>query len=130
MILIDTSAWIDYFNGLENTTTDLVDQILETEPVLIGDLIYCELLQGFKTDENYDEVKELLGNLMRVDLVGFNIAEKASMNYRKLRKQGVTIMKTIDIIIATFCIENNVQLVHKDRDFDYMEKPLGLKILK
>ncbi len=130
MILIDTSAWIDYFNGTENPTTALVDRILDKEPVLIGDLIYCELLQGFKTDEKYCEVKELLNNLTHVELAGFEIAEKAAMNYRGLRKQGIPIRKTMDIIIATFCVENGVALIHKDRDFDIMSETLGLTILK
>ncbi|HPQ40742.1 MAG TPA: PIN domain nuclease [bacterium] len=130
MILIDTSAWIDYFNGIENPTTALVDKILNEEPVLIGDLIYCELLQGFKTDDKYSEVKELLSNLMHVEMVGFEIAEKAAINYRRLRKKGITIRKTMDIIIATFCVENKVALIHKDRDFDIAAEPLGLTILK
>jgi predicted nucleic acid-binding protein len=130
VILIDTSAWIDYFNGIDNKTTELVDRILDTEPVLIGDLIYCELLQGFKTDEQYNEIKELLSNLTHVELVGFAIAEKAALNYRNLRKKGITIRKTMDMIIATFCAENNVMLVHKDRDFDFLSEPLGLTILK
>lgn len=130
MILIDTSAWIDYFNGIDNNTTRLVDRILDTEPVLIGDLIYCELLQGFHTDKQYNEIKELLTNLTHVELVGFEIAEKAALNYRKLRKKGITIRKTMDMIIATFCAENNVMLIHKDRDFDFLSEPLGLTILK
>ncbi len=129
MILIDTSAWIDYFNGIDNKTTALVDKVLDTEPVLIGDLIYCELLQGFKTEEKFSEVKELLSNLTLVELVGFKIAEKAALNYRKLRKQGITIRKTMDIIIATYCVENKVVLIHKDRDFDLVSEPLGLTIL-
>jgi len=130
MILIDTSAWIDYFNGIDNPTTELLDKTLETEPILIGDLIYCELLQGFKTEEKFNEVKELLSNLMSVDLVGLEIAEKAALNYRKLRKQGITIRKTIDIIIATFCVENKVSLIHKNRDFEFMVESLGLMIVK
>ena len=129
MILIDTSAWIDYFNGIDNKMTALVDKILDTEPVLIGDLIYCELLQGFKTEEKFCEVKELLSNLTLVELVGFKIAEKAALNYRKLRKQGITIRKTMDIIIATYCVENKVALIHKNRDFDLVSEPLGLTIL-
>jgi len=130
VILIDTSAWIDYFNGIDNPTTDLVDKVLDTEPILIGDLIYCELLQGFKTEEKFSEVKELLSNLMRVELVGFEIAEKAATNYRILRKQGITIRKTIDILIATFCVENKIALIHKDRDYDLMIDPLGLMIVR
>lgn len=130
MILIDTSAWIEYFNGKKNPTTALVDRVLETEPVLIGDLIYCELLQGFKTDGKFGEVKELLGNLTHVEMVGFDIAGKAAANYHRLRKEGITIRKTMDIIIATFCIENNITLIHKDRDFDLVSESLGLKILK
>lgn len=130
MILIDTSAWIDFFNGNINPTTDLVDALLDSEQVIIGDLIYCELLQGFKADDQFNDVRELLQNLIHVELVGFRIAEKAARNYRQLRKQGITIRKTMDILIATFCIENNVPIIHKDRDFDLMVEPLGLVILR
>ncbi len=129
MKLIDTSAWIDFFNGTDNQTSDIIDRLLDTEPVMIGDLIYCELLQGFRTDKRYNEVKNSLSNLHRVELAGFDIAEKSALNYRKLRKQGITIRKTLDIIIATFCIENNICLIHKDRDFDLISEHLGLKTM-
>ena len=127
MILVDTSAWIDYFNGTESPVADALDLALDEDPVLIGDLIYCELLQGFKENKAVYQVQLLLSNLQRCDLGGFDIAHKAAENYRFLRKKGVTIRKTIDVLIATYCIENNIRLLHNDQDFTILQKHLPLK---
>jgi predicted nucleic acid-binding protein len=128
MIVADTSAWIDYFRGVVAAHTDTLDSCLETHRIIIGDLIIAELLQGFKSDKDYLAAKRIIENLHYLDFVGKTIAIKASENYRYLRSKGVTVRKTIDVIIATFCIENNFELIHNDRDFDPMEKLLGLKI--
>lgn len=129
MILADTSAWIDYFNGVIAPHTDILDYALSSNRVMIGDLIITELLQGFKKDKEYEQVKHLLQTLDYQDIAGKDIAYKAAHNYRKLRTAGITVRKTIDIIIATFCIENGVALIHNDRDFDPLEKLLGLHVL-
>ncbi len=128
MIVADTSAWIDYFNGIVASHTDILDSDLQKSRIIIGDIIIAELLQGFKSDKEYYCAKLLIEKLEYRDLVGKQIAIKAADNYRYLRSKGITTRKTVDGIIATFCIENNYQLIHNDRDFDPFEKHLGLKI--
>ena len=130
MIVADTSVWIDYFNGVIAEHTDRLDSDLESNRIIIGDLIIAELLQGFKTDKEYNSAKKLIENLEYRDFLGKEIVIKTADNYRYLRKKGITVRKTIDVIIATFCIENNYQLIHNDRDFDALEKYLDLKVRK
>lgn len=128
MIVVDTSAWIDYFNGKIAPHTNRLDKDLGKERVIIGDIIIAELLQGFKIDKDYKIARKLIESLEYRDFIGKEIAIKAADNYRSLRKKGVTIRKTIDAIIATFCIENGYELIHNDKDFDPFEEYLGLKI--
>ena len=128
MIVADTSAWIDYFNGVLAPHTDRLDSDLETHIIIIGDLIIAELLQGFKTDKEYNTAKKIIEKFEYRDFVGKEIAMKTADNYIYLRKNGITVRKTIDVIIATFCIENEYQLIHNDKDFDPLEEHLGLKV--
>ena len=107
MILVDTSVWIDYFNGVDSLETDTLDKALGNETVAIGDLILIEILQGFRADKQYYMAKQLLEPLNKFEMLGLNIAVKTADNYRKLRKKGITIRKTADVIIATYCIEND-----------------------
>ena len=130
MIVADTSAWIDYFRGVNARHTDILDKELQVNRVVTGDLIITELLQGFQNAKEYREAKLLMERLEYRDLVGKKIAFKAADHFRSLRSKGITIRKTIDVIIATFCIENGFQLIHNDRDFDAMEASLGLKVRK
>lgn len=126
MILVDSSVWVDYFNGVRSRETDFLDVTLGTEPVAIGDLILTEVLQGFRTDSDYRAAKALLLGLTVLELVGQGLAVKAADNYRALRRRGVTVRKTVDCIIATFCIERGLPLLYSDRDFDPFAKSLGL----
>ncbi|NLK45866.1 MAG: PIN domain nuclease [Treponema sp.] len=128
MIVVDTSVWIDYVNGVVSSQTDLLDKDLGKSRIVTGDLIITEFLQGFRDDRHYFEAKRMMESLEYYDFVGKDIAIKASENFRILRKKGITIRKTIDVLIATFCIEHEFALLHNDRDFDPMEKILGLKI--
>jgi predicted nucleic acid-binding protein len=128
MILVDSSVWIDFFNGLETRQTDALDNLLGRQPVLIGDLILAEVLQGFRRDADYRKARALLDTLELRQLGGKAIALAAADNYRRLRRRGVTPRKTIDMIIATYCIAHGLQLLHSDRDFDVLEKELGLTI--
>ena len=129
MIIVDTSVWVDYFNGIFSKETDMLDEHITHEPILIGDLILTEVLQGFRSDKDYKTAKRILSDFIFVELGGYEIAIKSAENYRLLRKKGVTVRKTIDMIIATFCIENKVSLLHSDRDFQPMETYLGLRVL-
>jgi predicted nucleic acid-binding protein len=129
VILVDSSVWIDYFNGKKNVKTDLLDSSLGNTAIIMGDLILIEVLQGFQRDEDFKIAKDLLLHLPFVTMVGQELALKSAMNYRVLRKQGVTVRKTIDVMIGTFCIQYGIPLLHDDRDFDLMVKFLGLKII-
>jgi predicted nucleic acid-binding protein len=128
MIVADTSVWIDYVNGFETPQTNILDFELENRRVVTGDLIIVEFLQGFREDKQFQEAKEIMDSLEYYNFVGREIAINAAQNFRKLRKKGITIRKTIDVLIATFCIEYGFELLHNDRDFDQMEEVLGLRI--
>ena len=130
MILVDSSVWVDYFNARTTPQTDLLDRLLGTERLLIGDLILAEVLQGFRSDLDFHRVRRHLEALEFSPMVGRDIALLAAQNYRLLRARGVTVRKTIDALIATFCIKNSHRLLHSDRDFDGFERYLGLRVLK
>jgi predicted nucleic acid-binding protein len=130
MILVDSSVWIDYFSGNETLQVKHLDSILEKELIVTGDLILTEVLQGFTTDKDFKAAKILLSHLIYFDLLNKDIAIKSAENYRFLRKRGVIVRKTIDVIIGTFCIENDLMLLHSDKDFSPMEIHLGLKVFK
>ncbi len=126
MILVDSSVWVDYFNGVRSRETDFLDSTLGVEPVAIGDLILTEVLQGFRSDSDYQTAKSLLLGLTVFELLGQDLAIKAADNYRALRRRGVTVKKTADCIIATFSIERGIPLLYIDRDFEPFAKSLGL----
>jgi predicted nucleic acid-binding protein len=129
MILVDSSVWIAYFTGDGIWQSDVLEKLLPSEPLLIGDLILAEVLQGFRMEKDYKKAKDFLSFLNFKELVGYDIAIKSSSNYRLLRKKGITVRKTIDVIIGTYCIENKIKLLHNDHDFDPMEKHFGLKVI-
>jgi predicted nucleic acid-binding protein len=130
VILVDSSVWIDYFNGIPTWQTDSLDNYLSRAPVVIGDLILTEVLQGFRSNGDFQTAKRFLGALPFRQIGGYNVAIQSAQNYRSLRKGGVTVRKTIDVIIATFCIIEGLTLLHDDRDFDPMESHFPLKTLK
>ena len=126
MILVDTSVWIDYFNGQDNKATDYLDNCLIEGTVAIGDLIYLEILQGFRADRDYRIAKNRLDELTIYEMFGIDAVEQCAKNYRMLRKKGITVRKTTDVIIASFCIKNKIPLLFLDRDFVPFVKHLGL----
>ncbi len=129
MTLTDSSVWIDYFNGVANWQTDRLDRLLGSEVIAIGDLILAEVLQGFRNDTDYARAKSLLGSLPCFSLAGYKRALATAENFRTLRKRGVTIRKTVDVFIATACLDYDLELLHNDRDFDAMESVLGLRVI-
>ncbi|WP_306253726.1 PIN domain nuclease [Parvularcula sp. IMCC14364] len=129
MILVDSSVWIDFFNGAETPQVNLLDANLGEHPILIGDLILTEVLQGFRSDKDFETAKQALDQFECRAMVGHGIALKSAENYRHLRKADITVRKTIDVLIATFCIENSLSLLHSDRDFEPMENVLGLAVV-
>jgi len=129
MILVDSSVWIDYFNGNQTSQTDWLDSALGDTPIVIGDLILTEVLQGFQSGKDFKTAKDILLGIPFVPMGGQILALASAINYRFLRRKGVTVRKTIDIIIGTCCIHNKLTLLHCDRDFDPMVKLLGLEII-
>ena len=127
MIFVDSSVLIDYFNGKNNWQVEKLDEILGNEIIVLGDYILVEVLQGFKKDKDFKTAKNVLSSFPCINILGEEIAVKSAINYRALRKKGITIRKTIDAIISTFCIENDLLLLHNDKDFLPFEKHLGLK---
>ena len=126
MILVDSSVWIDYFNGTVTAQPEKLDELLGVVPLAIGDLILAEVLQGFDSDRDFQEARKLLTSLTVVELGGEEIAIQAAKNFRALRKIGITVRKTVDTVIATQCIESGYELLHNDRDFDPFARHLGL----
>lgn len=126
MIVVDSSVWIDYFNGRDTPQASKLDELLGVELIGIGDIILTEVLQGFRIDADYDTAKQLLTSLTVFNMLDIEVAVKSADNFRILRKQGITIRKTIDVIIATFCIENDHALLFSDKDFMPFVEYLGL----
>jgi predicted nucleic acid-binding protein len=126
MIIVDSSVWIDYFNGKDSPEVATLDRLLETELLAVGDLILAEVLQGFSQDKDYQIAKQLLTSLTVFEMLGTELAMKSADNFRSLRKQGITVRKTIDVMIATFCIEHCHELLFSDKDFTPFVEHLGL----
>jgi hypothetical protein len=127
LILVDSSVWIDYFNGVITPQTDKLHDLLDSEPLAIGDLILTEVLQGFRDDRDFERARDVLTSLEVVDIAGWETAVQAAKHSRSLRKLGITVRKTVDSLIATRCIESGYRLLHRDRDFEPFEKHLGLR---
>jgi predicted nucleic acid-binding protein len=127
VIVVDSSVWIDYFSGKKTAETEALDALLGDEPVAIGDLMLTEVLQGFKSDREFRLARELLLALTVVNILDTTIALKSADNYRELRKRGITVPKTIDCIIASWCVENGFALLHSDKDFQPFHQYLGLQ---
>ncbi|HUZ12386.1 MAG TPA: PIN domain nuclease [Caulobacteraceae bacterium] len=129
MILVDSSVWIAHLRGHRTAATVKLEAAASREPLLIGDLILLEVLQGARDDSHAARVERGLRRYALVPLLDGDLAPRAARNYRKLRELGVTIRKTADVIIGTFCIEHRYSLLHDDRDFAPMEEHLGLMVV-
>ena len=129
MILVDTSVWVDYFNGKQTPQTNILDRLLDNQILSVGDLIYTEILQGFRSDKDFETARTLLDALVFYNMLNQSIALKSAQYYRQLRKKGVTIRKTIDMLIATFCMEHKLTLLQSDADFENIAKHLPLLLL-
>ena len=130
MILVDSSVWIDYFNGNKTPQTDWLDSSLGNTPIIMGDLILTEVLQGFQRDKDYKTASDLLLRIPFMPMLGKDMALESATNYRLLRRKGITVRKTIDVMIGTFCIHYQLPLLHDDRDFDPMVKFLRLIVIQ
>jgi hypothetical protein len=128
MIVVDSSVWIDFFNGRPTSEADALNELLGERPIVVGDLTMVEVLSGFRRDEDYRKARTVLERCEFHPMVGREVALAAATNYRHLRKMSVTVRKTIDVLIGTFCIVNQLPLLHSDRDFDALEEHLGLAV--
>jgi predicted nucleic acid-binding protein len=129
MILVDTTIWIDYFNGRVTPETTTLDKLLGMDEVIMGDIILAEVLQGFRSDQDFETARQALMSFSQVSILNPDLAVRCARNYRQLRKAGITVRKTLDCFIATYCIENNIELLHCDRDFNPFEQHLGLQVI-
>lgn len=126
MIVVDSTVWIDFLNGRNSPHVRRVQALLGESEIIIGDLMLCEVLQGLANERAARDVEALLRRFDIVPMAGDAIAVAAARNYRSLRARGVTVRKTIDLLIGTWCIENRRPLLHNDRDFRLMARHLGL----
>jgi predicted nucleic acid-binding protein len=126
VIVVDSSVWIDFLNGSNAPYVRRLQSSLGTEEIAVGDLMLCEVLQGLANDQAAREVEALLRRFSVVEMVGDVIAVAAAHNFRRLRQRGITIRKTIDLLIGTWCIENRTALLHNDSDFRLMVRHLDL----
>lgn len=127
MIVVDSSVWIDYFNGHPSAEAEQLDRLLGVEPLAIGDLILTEVLQGFRREADARRARDSLAALTVFEMLGEQRAVLAAERYRALRQRGVTIRTTADVIIASFCISEDHRLLTADRDFDPFVEHLGLQ---
>lgn len=129
MTIVDTTVWIDYLKGTVNPHTDWLDRELSQQRLGLTDIILCEILQGIQDDSAFTRVRRTLSRFELLDTGGEALAVASARNYRSLRSQGQTVRKTIDCLIATFCLVEGHSLLHRDRDFDPFEKYLGLRVV-
>jgi predicted nucleic acid-binding protein len=127
VILVDSSVWIDLLNNVATEPVVRLRELIPNSPILVGDLILCEVLQGLRTEAQATLVQQSLRRFEAVSLLDPALAIKAAANYRSLRRQGIAVRKTVDLIIGTFCVERGHALLHNDRDFEPMERFLGLQ---
>ena len=130
IVIIETGVWVDFFRGIRNPQTEWVLRELGGRMLGTLDLILCEVLQGIPKDADYERTKQHVLRLAVFNTGGESMALESAQNYRRLRTRGITIRKTIDCIIATYCIRNGFALLHKDRDFDPFETHLGLRVVR
>jgi predicted nucleic acid-binding protein len=129
VILVDSSVWIAHLRGTSNLATAKLAEAAAREPLLVGDIILLEILQGARDGAHAARIERGLRQYLLVPLLTADLASLAARNYRKLRELGITVRKTADLIIGTFCIEHRHALLHDDRDFVPMEEHLGLRVV-
>lgn len=129
MLLVDSSVWIDYFNGVATPQTDYLHAVVGQRQILVGDIILGEVLQGFRDDNDFEAARRTLSRFSQAQMLDTNLALQSARHYRALRKRGITVRKTIDCFIATYAIAYGHELLHADGDFDPFEAHLGLRVV-
>jgi len=129
VVIVDTTVWIDYFRGVSNAEVQWLNAELERQRLGMTDIILCEVLQGITDERTFETVVAELSKCEIFPTGGTEFAVAAARNYRVLRRRGHTVRKTVDCLIATFCLREGHTLLHRDRDFDPFEKSLGLSVI-
>ena len=129
MIVVDTTVWVDYLRGADTPEVRWLELNLERQRLGLVDLILCEVLQGTTSPADFRAVQRELLRFEVFATGGIPLAIAAAGHYRRLRSQGITVRRTIDCLIATFCLQGGHSLLHSDRDFDPFERFLGLAVV-
>jgi predicted nucleic acid-binding protein len=129
MTIVDSSVWIDYIADRQTPHAIWLKRQIETDTVGLTDLILYELLQGVRGEAQFEKMRDRMAEFELLPNMAYGLEVKAARNYRGLRERGITIRKTVDCLVATFCIEDGHELLHNDRDFDPFEEHLGLKVI-
>jgi hypothetical protein len=129
MLLVDSSVWIDFFKGAVTPQTNYLHDALSQQEILVGDIILGEVLQGFRSDTDFEVARHALDRFHQARMLDVDLAIQSANNYRSLRKRGITVRKTIDCFIATYAIAHGHDLLHNDSDFDPFETYLGLSVV-
>ena len=130
MLVVDSSVWIDFFAGAPRPAVGLLAHLLARGEVriVVPDLVLYEVLRGFRHDRDLRQARALMESLTQEDTGGADLARAAAQHYRSLRAAGITVRNSIDVLVATFCIERDYALLHRDRDFDSFELQRGLRV--
>ena len=129
MVIVDSSVWIDAFNGKNTPHTRWLQSGLARGGVGLTSLILCEVLRGFRFDREFRRTRKQLLALPVFEELPAGLAVQAAENFRVLQRRGITVHKTIDCLIATFCIQEGHELLHRDKDFQGFENFLGLQVV-
>ncbi len=129
-ILVDTSVWIDFLQGVDATHASLLERAISTREILIPDVALVEILVGVRSEKIAEQIQQELKDFTVINIASRALAVGAARNYRLLRSKGITIRSTIDLLIGTWCIEKDIPLLHNDRDYSFMEEHLGLRNAK
>ena len=129
MVVVDSSVWVDYLNGMDTPHVEWLEKELGRQRLAVIDLIVCEVLQGVRDDRDYVDVRRALQRFEVFTSGGIDLAIATAENYRTLRAQGHTVRRTIDCLIATYCMLHGHALLHHDRDFDPFEQFLSLQVV-
>jgi predicted nucleic acid-binding protein len=129
VVIVDTTVWVDYLRGIRNPETEWLELEAGRKRLGLTDLILCEVLKGVRDEREFSQVRSELERFALFVIGGQELAIATARNYRRIREEGLTVQKTIDCLIATFCMANGHALVHRDRDFDAFEQILGLAVI-
>ncbi len=128
-VLVDTSVWLDYFAGAATPETDHLHALLGSSPLVLADVVLAEVLHALPDELHRQQAREALGRLWRIEVGGFDLAEKTAVSYHTLRARGIPV-NTAECHIATFCLSQGFELLHSSPGYEPFERHLGLKVAR